>query len=189
MTAQAPAQKPAGPVKVLGIAGWKNSGKTTLTERLISELTRRGYAVSSLKHAHHNFQIDTGDTDSARHRRAGAGQVAIVSPGRWAVITELKDAPEPSLTEMLSRLAPCDLVIVEGFKRAPIPKIEARRQASAQHTPLSPDDRDVIAIAADHAVTAATVPVYDLDDIVGLADMVEQTLTLRRCKTGHGAPA
>ena len=164
--------------KVLGIAGWKNSGKTTLSVRLITELTRRGYAISSLKHAHHAFQIDTGETDSARHRRAGAGQVAIVSPERWAVVTELAGRPEPTLEAMLAHLSPCDLVIVEGFKRAPIPKIEVRRTHAAEHEPLSPADRDVIAIAADHPVAGATVPVLGLDDIGGLADLVVATLQL-----------
>jgi len=163
---------------VLGIAGWKNSGKTTLAVRLIEELTRRGLAVSSLKHAHHDFQIDMGDTDSARHRRAGARQVAIVSPDRWAVITELKGQSEPALDDMLTRLAPCDLVIVEGFKQAPIPKIEVRRAAAAQHTPLSPDDPHIIAIAADHAVPQASAPVLALDDIAGLADLVVRMLRL-----------
>ena len=169
-------QPPRQPV--IGIAGWKNSGKTTLAVRLIEELTRRGYRVSSLKHAHHDFQIDTAETDSARHRRAGASQVAIVSPGRWAVISELQGQPEPSMEDMLARLAPCDIVVVEGFKRAPIPKIEARRSAAAQKTPLSPADPHIIAIAADHAVPDAAVPVYALDDIAGIADLVVRRLGL-----------
>ena len=170
---QAPRAQP-----VLGIAGWKNSGKTTLAVCLIEELTRRGFSVSSLKHAHHDFEIDTGDTDSARHRRAGARQVGIVSPDRWAVITELGRAPEPSLDEMLARLAPCDLVIVEGFKRAMIRKIEVRRRAASRQTPLSPADADIIAIAADHAVQGAAVPVLGLDDIAGLADLVARNFGL-----------
>ena len=168
---------------VIGIAGWKNSGKTTLAVRLIGELTRRGYCVSSLKHAHHDFQIDTAETDSARHRRAGAREVAIVSPDRWAVIAELKGRPEPSLEEMLARLAACDIVVVEGFKRAPIAKIEARRGVGLSRPPLSPSDPDIIAIAADHVVADATVPVYDLDDIAGLADLVLKRLGL----VGRGA--
>jgi molybdopterin-guanine dinucleotide biosynthesis adapter protein len=176
MTQKPPALERTQPL--LGIAGWKNSGKTTLAVRLIEELTRRGFAVSSLKHAHHDFQIDTGDTDSARHRRAGAGQVAIVSPDRWAVITEVKGQPEPSLDDMLARLAPCDLVVVEGFKRAPIRKIEARRAAAMQRTPLSPADPDIIAIAADHAVPGAAVPVFGLDDIARLADLIVSALAL-----------
>jgi molybdopterin-guanine dinucleotide biosynthesis adapter protein len=167
------------PQPVIGIAGWKNSGKTTLAVRLIEELTRRGYVVSSLKHAHHDFQIDTAETDSARHRRAGANQVAIVSPVRWAVIGELKGRPEPTLDEMLARIAPCDVVVVEGFKRAAIAKIEARRSVAAQIAPLSPGDADIIAIAADHAVPDAVLPVYALDDIAGLADLVVARLGLR----------
>ena len=168
----------AAPQPVIGIAGWKNSGKTTLAVRLIEELTRRGYRVSSLKHAHHDFQIDTGDTDSARHRRAGVSQVAIVSPDRWAVISELDGRLEPSMEDMLARLDPCDLVVVEGFKRAPIPKIEARRSAAAQKRPLSPGDPHIIAIAADHAVHDVAVPVFALDDIAGLADLVVERLRL-----------
>ena len=165
-----PSHGPKSPV--LGIAGWKNSGKTTLSVRLIEELTRQGFAVSSLKHAHHAFQIDTADTDSARHRRAGAGQVAIVSPDRWAIVTELAGRPEPTLDQMLALMSPCDIVIVEGFKRAAIAKIEVRRTAAFEHTPLSPGDPGVIAIAADHAIAEATVPVFALDDIVGIADFL-----------------
>ena len=107
---------------VIGIAGWKNAGKTTLAVRLIEEFTRRGLRVASVKHAHHSFEIDDPKTDSARHRRAGAAQVAIVSQKRWAVMTELGAGPEPSLSEIISKLAPADLIVVEGYKRAPILK-------------------------------------------------------------------
>lgn len=162
---------------VIGIAGWKNSGKTTLTERLIAELTRRGLKVASVKHAHHSFQVDDERTDSARHRRAGARQVAIVSPSRWAIVRELGEDPEPRLEEILSRLDPCDLVVVEGYKRAPIPKIEVRRTASAGKEPLAPSDPHVVAIAADHAVESA-LPVFALDDIPALATFVQKRLHL-----------
>src|SRR6202008_4567330 len=101
---------------VIGVAGWKNSGKTTLVTRLVTELTRRGFRVATVKHAHHNLQIDDAETESARHRRAGAVQVAVVSPKRWAVVRELRDEPEPSLETTIARLDPCDLVIVEGYK-------------------------------------------------------------------------
>jgi molybdopterin-guanine dinucleotide biosynthesis protein B len=101
---------------VIGIAGWKKSGKTTLTVRLVAEFTRRGYTVATVKHAHHNFQIDTAETDSARHRRAGAGQVAVVSRDRWAIIRELQGRPEPDLADVLQMLEPADLIIVEGYK-------------------------------------------------------------------------
>ena len=139
---------------MIGVAGWKNSGKTTLVTRLVAELTSRGFKVATVKHAHHDFQIDDADTDSARHRRAGAAQVAIVSPRRWAVVRELGAAPEPSLDEMIGRLEPCDLVIVEGYKAAPIPKIEVRRRAAARAVPLAATDPTVIAIAADSPATA-----------------------------------
>lgn len=163
---------------IIGIAGWKNSGKTTLAVRLIEELTRRGCTVASVKHAHHDLQIDPSDTDSARHRRAGARQVAIVSPDRWALVTELNGACEPSLEDLLARLEPCDVVIVEGYKRAPIRKIEVRRKAAADVERLNPGDRDVIAIASDHAVDGALVPVHALDDVAGLAELVMNRLGL-----------
>src|SRR5256885_16094410 len=118
----------AGPIPIIGIAGWKKSGKTTLVVRLIEEFTRRGLKVASVKHAHHDFQIDDAETDSARHRRAGASQVAVVSAKRWALIAELEGAPEPDLAQIVAWLGPCDLVIVEGYKSVPIPKIEARRR-------------------------------------------------------------
>src|SRR4029079_18562925 len=114
----------AGSAPIIGIAGWKKSGKTTLANGLIAYFTRRGLKVATVKHAHHAFQIDDARTDSARHRRAGAAQVAIVSARRWAVCTELDGAPEPELGEIVARLVPCDVVIVEGYKTAPIPKIE-----------------------------------------------------------------
>lgn len=113
---------------IIAIAGWKKSGKTTLTVRLIEAFAQRGLKVASLKHAHHTFHVDEGETDSARHRRAGARQVAVVSATRWALITELDGAPEPNFEEVIASLEPCDLVIVEGYKSQPIPKIEARRK-------------------------------------------------------------
>jgi molybdopterin-guanine dinucleotide biosynthesis adapter protein len=159
-------------VPVIGIAGWKNSGKTTLATRLIAELTRRGLRVASIKHAHHAFQIDEAETDSARHRRAGSAQVAIVSATRWALVTELCGAREPSLNEVLARLDPCDLVIVEGYKAAPIPKIETRRRAAARAVLLADGDPNVIAIAADHPVEGRGLPVFRLDDVGGIADFI-----------------
>ena len=165
---------------IIGIVGWKNSGKTTLTCRLIAEFTRRGLAVASVKHAHHAFTIDDGATDSARHRRAGAGQIAVVSSARVAVITELADRPEPSLADVIGRLAPCDLIIVEGYKLAPFAKIEARRTAQLDKQSLALSDPWVIAIAADHAVTAATLPVFGLDDVVGLANFIASTVLKTR---------
>lgn len=157
---------------VIGVAGWKNSGKTTLAVRLIAEFTRRGLRVASLKHAHHSFQVDEAETDSARHRRAGAQQVGVVSEHRWALIRELGDAPEPRLEDMIAKLDPCDVVVVEGYKRAPIAKIEVRRTASTTRTPLAGEDPHVFAIAADHPVPEARVPVFDLDNVEAIADLV-----------------
>jgi len=161
---------------LIGIAGWKKSGKTTLTVRLIEEFSRRGFKVASVKHAHHGFQIDNAETDSARHRQAGAGEVAVVSGKRWAVMHELKDEPEPDFEEIISWLSPADLIIVEGYKTAPIPKIEARRTASVTKKPLLDDDPLVIAIAADHDVEGAQVPVFSLDDIAEIADHITATI-------------
>jgi len=176
-----------GSPPVIGIAGWKKSGKTTLAERLIAEFTARGLRVASVKHAHHNFQIDDADTDSARHRRAGAGQVAIVSSKRWALVTELAGAPEPDLVDVIARLEPCDLVVVEGYKSAPIPKIEARRLAATSQERLADKDPNVVAVAADHAVEERVLPTFRLDDIAGIADFIARSLGLRQAASGMPA--
>ncbi|HRD78262.1 MAG TPA: molybdopterin-guanine dinucleotide biosynthesis protein B [Hyphomicrobiaceae bacterium] len=157
---------------VIGIAGWKNSGKTGLVERLVVELARRGLRVATVKHAHHTFDVDPGSTDSARHRRAGAIQVAIVSERRWAIMRELSQDAEPPLEAVIARLDRADIVIVEGYKRAAIPKIEARRAAGARGEPLSASDANVIAIAADHAVSETTLPAFHLDEIGRIADFL-----------------
>jgi molybdopterin-guanine dinucleotide biosynthesis adapter protein len=158
--------------RLIGIAGWKNSGKTTLTTALIAEFTRRGLNVATIKHAHHSFQIDDAETDSARHRRAGAGQVAVVSRDRWAMVRELKGADEPDLADVVAMLEPCDLIVVEGYKSAQIPKVEARRAASLSREKLSDTDPHVIAIAADHAIESATLPVFDLNQVSQIADFI-----------------
>ena len=161
----------AGP-RIIGIAGWKNSGKTTLAERLIAELTRRGKRIASVKHAHHNFDIDRPGTDSARHRAAGAREVAVVSDARIAHIRELIDEPEPSLADIVSKFAPCDLVIVEGYKTSAVAKIEVRRLESRSQAPLADTDPYVIAIAADHDVQDQRLPVFRLDDVASIAEFV-----------------
>ncbi|MGQ0671460.1 MAG: molybdopterin-guanine dinucleotide biosynthesis protein B [Hyphomicrobium sp.] len=165
---------------VIGIAGWKKSGKTTLSVHLVEEFTRRGLRVATVKHAHHEFQVDDGETDSARHRRAGASEVAIVGGKRWAIVHELREEPEPNFEEVISWLSPADLILVEGYKSAPICKIEARRSAQSDRRSLTNSDELVIAIAADHAVAAETnvraVPVLSLDDVVGIADLIEETI-------------
>ncbi len=164
--------------RIFGISGWKNSGKTGLAVRIVAELTRRGYRVSTIKHAHHDFDIDKVGADSYRHRQAGAHEVTIVSGTRFAIMHELRGAPEPSFEDILSRLAPCDLVLIEGYKREPIPKIEARRLEANNRTPLAPTDPHIVAIAADHAVADADLPVFDLDDTAAIADFIVATVKL-----------
>ena len=166
--------------KVVGVAGWKNSGKTGLVERLVAALSARGWRVATVKHAHHNFDIDHEGTDSFRHRAAGAREVAIVSGRRWALVHEnAPDEPEPILDEILARLSPCDLVIVEGYKAGTHMKIETRRREARDTAPLAPGDASIVAIAADHPVENAMVPVFDLEDIEAIAAFVEGVAGLK----------
>ncbi|MDF1599909.1 molybdopterin-guanine dinucleotide biosynthesis protein B [Mesorhizobium sp. YIM 152430] len=164
--------------RIIGITGWKNSGKTTLTERLVAEFVARGVRVSTVKHAHHAFDIDQPGTDSFRHRAAGAGEVAIVSGNRWALMHELRGESEPSLDDVLARLSPCDLVIVEGYKREGHLKIETRRREAKDTRPLSMDDPNIVAVASDHALPGETLPVFPIDDIAAMADFVTSRLGL-----------
>lgn len=157
---------------VFGITGWKNSGKTLLVVRLVEEFSRRGFRVSTVKHAHHNFDIDKEGADSYRHRQAGAGEVALVSGRRWALMHELRDEEEPALSAILDRLAPCDLVLIEGYKRESHPKIEARRLESSGSEPLSDNDPAILAVASDHDVADKRLPVFQLDDISAIADFI-----------------
>lgn len=166
------------PPRVFGIAGWKNSGKTGLAVRLVTEFTRRGYKISTIKHAHHDFDIDKVGADSFRHRQAGAHEVTIVSGTRFAIMHELRGDPEPSLQDVLDRIAPCDLVLIEGYKREPVPKIEARRIESKSREPLAPTDPHIVAIAADHVVEGTSLPVFDLDDTVAIADFIANVVSL-----------
>lgn len=166
------------PAPMIGIAGWKNSGKTTLAVRLVEEFTHRGLRVATIKHAHHNLRLDDDDSDSARHRRAGAGQVAVVSSKRWAIMTENGDSPEIDFEDVVARLDPCDVIIVEGYKSQPIPKIEARRGEAVPGLQLAEKDAYVIAIAADHAIAEAEVPVFDLDSTSAIADFIADQLAI-----------
>lgn len=165
---------------VFGITGWKNSGKTQLVSRLVAEFSARGFKVSTVKHAHHNFDIDKPGADSYRHREAGAVEVALVSGRRWALMHELRDEVEPPLSAILPRLAPCDLILIEGYKKENHPKIEARRTESADKGALAPDDPHILVIAADHTVQNTPLPVYDLNDISGLADFISAHLDLKK---------
>lgn len=164
--------------RVIGIAGWKNSGKTTLAERLVAQLVGRGWRVSTIKRAHHDADVDHEGTDSFRHRRAGAGEVLLTTGRRWALMHELRGEDEPTLDALLARLSPCDLVVVEGFKTGGHPKIEVRRTEAGDHAPL-PASANVVAIAADHPVADAAVPVFSLDDVAAIADFVEMATGLR----------
>ena len=158
--------------RVFGITGWKNSGKTTLTERLVTELVGRGWKVSTIKHAHHDFDIDKPGADSFRHRQAGATEVAIVSGRRWALMHELRNETEPTLDAVLTRIAPCNMVLVEGYKRENHLKIEARRLDAKDCSPLTSNDPSIVAIASDHAVKGEQVPVFGINDIKAIADFV-----------------
>ncbi|MFN4140597.1 molybdopterin-guanine dinucleotide biosynthesis protein B [Aestuariivirga sp.] len=159
--------------RVIGVAGFKNAGKTTLVEKLVGELTRRGHRVSTVKHAHHSFDIDHEGRDSFRHRKAGASEVAVVSRHRWAIIHESRGGEEPTLDEVLGKLAPCDLVIVEGYKRDSHDKIEVRN-LGLSHPNLAGEDPTVVAIAANGTVSQAPVPVFDRDDVTALASFIER---------------
>ncbi len=157
--------------RVIGVAGFKNSGKTTLVEKLVMHLTTQGYRVSTVKHAHHSFDIDHEGRDSFRHRKAGASEVAVISKERTAIIHELRGTEPPSLAEVLDRLQPCDLVIVEGYKRDTHDKIEVRN-LSLNHPNLAGNDPTVVAIAANGTVDGAIVPVFDRDDVSTLAAFI-----------------
>lgn len=155
---------------VFGFAGFSGSGKTTLIEQLIPLLVGRGLRVSLVKHAHHDFDIDRPGKDSHRHRMAGASEVLVAGGLRWALMHELRGAPEPSLAEHLARLSPCDLVLVEGFKRDAVPKLEVHRP-SLGHPLLAADDPHIVAIACD-APVASALPQLALDDPAAVARFV-----------------
>jgi len=163
---------------MIGIAGWKNSGKTTLVVRLVEAFTKRGFKIATVKHAHHDLRPGDGTSDSERHAQAGAYAVVIVSPAGWEISGQRQEMPVPSLEEIAARLAPADLVLVEGYKSAQIPKIEVRRRASAIDPPLAGNDPNVIAIASDYALKDRNVPVFALDDVVGIATFIEKTTNL-----------
>lgn len=165
---------------IIGITGWKNSGKTTLTEKLVAELVLRGYRIATVKHAHHEFDIDHEGRDSYRHRKAGASQVAVVSSKRWALIHELHGETEPPLDAVIAKLAPSDLIIVEGYKREGHPKIEVRRQGAKDATPLAPGDPSIMAIASDTELDADNLPVFPLNDVTAIADFVSNLFPLAR---------
>jgi molybdopterin-guanine dinucleotide biosynthesis adapter protein len=157
--------------RVLGIAGWSGSGKTTLIVKLIPLLVARGLRVATLKHAHHKFDVDQPGKDSYEHRKAGAGEVIVSSARRWAQLHEIGDGAEATLAELLGRLSPCELVLIEGFKSERHPKLEVYRAANAKE-PLHPADERIVAVASDRPFPQARIPVVDLDDVAAIADLV-----------------
>ena len=162
----------ATPMRVVGLAGWSGAGKTTLVTQVIPLLVGRGLTVATVKHTHHDFDIDKPGKDSWLHRQAGASEVAIASSRRWAIVHELRGETEPSLAEILTKLTPVDLVIVEGFKRHAHPKLEVFRAAVGKPL-LHPDDDCIVAIATDAPLPRAQVPVVMLDDVERIADVLQ----------------
>jgi molybdopterin-guanine dinucleotide biosynthesis protein B len=158
-------------MRAIVIAGWSGAGKTTLIKRLIPELNRRGLSVSTIKHAHHGFDVDRPGKDSYEHRAAGAREVLVASANRLALVRELRGAPEPSLADLLRMLAPVDLVLIEGFKRDPIAKIEVSRAANGK-PPLFPGDPQIVALVSDDMRPPPGPPHAPLDDLSALADLV-----------------
>jgi molybdopterin-guanine dinucleotide biosynthesis protein B len=162
-------------MRIFGFAGWSGSGKTTLVEQLIPRLSGRGLSVAVVKHAHHDFDVDVPGKDSYRHRHAGSLEVLVSSANRWALMHELRGAPELTLAEALARLSPCDLVLIEGYKHAPVPKLEIHRSALGKPL-LHPTDRNIVALATDTPAAGAgrPIPVFALDAYDVLATFVEE---------------
>lgn len=158
-------------MNVFGIVGWKNSGKTGLMERLVTEITARGYSVSTIKHAHHSFDVDHEGKDSHRHRVAGARQVLLASRNRWALMHELRDEQEPTLAELLTQISPVDLVLIEGYKRDSHAKIEAHRSETGQSL-IASTDTTILAVASNTTHPDLTIPTLDLDDTKSIADLI-----------------
>ena len=164
-------------MKIFGVTGWKNSGKTGLVERLVAEFIYRGLSVSTVKHAHHTFDVDHPGRDSYRHRVAGAKEVLLVSKNRWAIMHELRDEDEPNLAEILTKIEKVDLVIIEGFKRDRHPKIEAFREETKTSVIALQDDT-IVAVAASSSLPDLSIPVFDLDSTSEITDFISNFLDL-----------
>lgn len=165
-------------MNVFGVTGWKNAGKTGLMERLVAEFCSRGLRVSTLKHAHHSFDVDHPGKDSHRHRTAGASQVLLASTERWALMNEHRGAPEPSLAALLAKLDPVDLVLIEGWKRDKHPKVEAWRTETGNQL-IAPSDPTILAVASDTTLELDR-PVFDLDDTAAVADFILEHLEMAK---------
>ena len=163
---------------VFGIVGWKNSGKTTLVENLVKNITDQGYQVSTIKHAHHSFDIDHEGTDSFRHRKAGAKEVVLASRKRWALIHELMDEPEKDFDFLVNSIAPTDLILVEGFKEEGHNKIEVIRGENKK-IPIHMLDKSVLAIAADYKILDVSLPIFHLDEISKISNFILKKVGLK----------
>ena len=170
--------------QVYGVVGWKNSGKTGLMERLVAEITSRGFSVSTIKHAHHSFDVDQPGKDSHRHRVAGANEVLLASGTRWALMHELREEKEPPLAELLQKLAPVDLILIEGYKRDQHRKVEAHRAVTGNPL-IAPEDTTVRAIASDTPLESDR-PVIDLDDTIAIADFILADLGMQKLAPASG---
>jgi molybdopterin-guanine dinucleotide biosynthesis protein B len=159
------------PMRIIGLAGWSGSGKTTLITKLIPALRARGLRVSTLKHAHHGFDLDKPGKDSFVHRESGATEVIISSARRWAVLHELRDEPEWNMVDLVAKMSPVDLVLVEGFKRDAFPKLEIHRAANGKPL-LYPDDPHIVAVACDTNLDGVKIPVANLNDIEAITTLL-----------------
>ncbi|MBT4933125.1 MAG: molybdopterin-guanine dinucleotide biosynthesis protein B [Rhodospirillaceae bacterium] len=158
-------------MKVFGITGWSGSGKTTLMVKLLPEMIKRGYSVSTMKHTHHRFDLDRKGKDSFEHRQAGASEVLVSSSNRWALMHELRGVPEPDMDELIAQMTPVDLLLVEGFKGRHYDKLEVSRQATGK--PLRcREDEEIVALACDSVVDDLDIPVIDINDIAAIADFI-----------------
>jgi molybdopterin-guanine dinucleotide biosynthesis adapter protein len=164
-------------MKTFGFAGWSGSGKTTLIEQLIPRLVQAGFKVSLIKHAHHEFDVDKPGKDSYRHREAGCQEVLVSSARRWVLMHELRGAPEPSLDEQMKHVSPCDLVLIEGYKTYPLPKLEVFRAENGKPW-LHPEDPHIVAVASD-APVKTSLPVFDLNDFEAIAAFILRHVGLK----------
>jgi molybdopterin-guanine dinucleotide biosynthesis adapter protein len=174
-------------MRIIGLAGWSGSGKTTLLTKVLPRLVGRGLKVSTIKHAHHNFDLDKPGKDSHAHRMAGATEVLVGSSSRWAIVHELRQESEPTLAALLAKASPVDLVLIEGYKRERHPKLEVHRAAISKPL-LHPDDSAIVAIASDVPLPQARVPRVDLDDIEAIADVLLRHAAAVTAFAAHGHP-
>jgi molybdopterin-guanine dinucleotide biosynthesis adapter protein len=163
-------------MKIFGFAGWSGSGKTTLIEQLIPRFVKRGLRVSLIKHAHHTFDVDQPGKDSYRHRQAGAAEILVTSSRRWVLMHELRGAHEPSFEDQVKRISPCDLLLVEGFKHAPIPKLEVWRKETGEPL-LHPNDPHIVAVASDARIETK-LPLLNLNDVDEIRNFILKKLEL-----------